>query len=299
MEQRHPRRGLRAGHAAVTIVALPSPGTGPVPSMSESSLDATRDAASVLRWFRYLYRVPLLLVHLSICLPITMLCVVAPPLARIRTGRDDTLDELMIRWWQGNLMRIFGFRLRRFGTPLPGATLFVANHVSWVDISMLHSQRVMGFVAKREIAGWPLVGWLATKGQTIFHQRGNTESLGGVLQEMLLRLRSGKPVGVFPEGRTRGGTEVGPFHARIFQAAVEAGVPVQPVALRYGERGNAQAVVAFGERESFFANIVRLLGEPSRLAEVHFLEPIRALDIEGRRRLADTSRQRIIAAMES
>ncbi|KCW98215.1 lysophospholipid acyltransferase family protein [Xanthomonas arboricola] len=299
MEQRHPRRGLRAGHAAVTIVAPPSPGTGPVPSMSESSLDATRDAGSVLRWFRYLYRVPLLLMHLSICLPITMLCVVAPPLARIRTGRDDTLDELMIRWWQGNLMRIFGFRLRRFGTPLPGATLFVANHVSWVDISMLHSQRVMGFVAKREIAGWPLVGWLATKGQTIFHQRGNTESLGGVLQEMLLRLQSGKPVGVFPEGRTRGGTEVGPFHARIFQAAVEAGVPVQPVALRYGERGNAQAVVAFGERESFFANIVRLLGEPSRLAEVHFLEPIRALDIEGRRRLADTSRQRIIAAMES
>ncbi len=267
--------------------------------MSESSLDATRDAGGVLRWFRYLYRVPLLLLHLSICLPITMLCVVAPPLARIRTGPDDTLDEVMIRWWQGNLMRVFGFRLRRFGTPLPGATLFVANHVSWVDISMLHSQRVMGFVAKREIAGWPLVGWLAAKGQTIFHQRGNTESLGGVLQEMLQRLRSGKPVGVFPEGRTRGGTEVGPFHARIFQAAVEAGVPVQPVALRYGERGNAQAVVAFGERESFFANIVRLLGEPPRLAEVHFLEPIRALDIEGRRRLADTSRQRIIAAMES
>ncbi|MBB3777570.1 1-acyl-sn-glycerol-3-phosphate acyltransferase [Xanthomonas campestris] len=267
--------------------------------MSESSLDATRDAGGVLRWFRYLYRVPLLLLHLSICLPITMLCVVAPPLARIRTGPDDTLDELMIRWWQGNLMRVFGFRLRRFGTPLPGATLFVANHVSWVDISMLHSQRVMGFVAKREIAGWPLVGWLATKGQTIFHQRGNTESLGGVLQEMLQRLRGGKPVGVFPEGRTRGGTEVGPFHARIFQAAVEAGVPVQPVALRYGERGNAQAVVAFGERESFFANIVRLLGEPSRLAEVHFLEPIGALDIDGRRRLADTSRQRIIAAMES
>lgn len=50
---------------------------------------------------------------------------------------------------------------------------------------------------------------------------------------------------------------------------------------------------------SFFANIVRLLGEPSRLAEVHFLEPIRALDIEGRRRMAETSRQRIVAAMES
>jgi 1-acyl-sn-glycerol-3-phosphate acyltransferase len=267
--------------------------------MSESSLPATRDAGGTLRWFRYLYRVPLLLLHVLIGLPLTMLCVVVPALAGIRLGAHDTLSQFMIRWWQGNLMRIFGFRLRRFGTPLPGATLFVANHVGWVDISIMHSQQVMGFVAKREIAGWPLVGWLAAKGQTIFHQRGSTESLGGVLQQMLERLRSGSSVGVFPEGRTRGGEEVGPFHARIFQAGVEAEVPVQPVALRYGARGAAQTVVAFGPRESFFANFVRLLGEPARLAEVHFLEPIAAHDIEGRRRIAETSRARIIAAMES
>jgi len=267
--------------------------------MSESSLSATRDAGGTLRWFRYLYRVPLLLLHVVLGLPVTMTCIVVPALARIRLGADDTLEQVMIRWWQGNLMRIFGFRLRRYGTPLPGPTLFVANHVCWIDISILHSQRVMGFVAKREIAGWPLVGWLAARGQTIFHQRGSTESLGGVLQEMLVRLREGKSVGVFPEGRTRGGEEVGPFHARIFQAAVEAQVPVQPVALRYGEHGNAQTIVAFGARESFFANFLRLLGEPSRVAEVHFLQPIAAHDVEGRRRIAETSRARIVAAMES
>ncbi|KAB7769809.1 lysophospholipid acyltransferase family protein [Xanthomonas maliensis] len=267
--------------------------------MSESSLPATRDAGGAPRWCRYLYRVPLLAVHVFIGLPITMLCIVVPPLAGLRIGADDTLRDGMTRWWQGTLMRIFGFRLRRFGTPLKGATLFVANHVGWVDISVLHSQQVMGFVAKREIAGWPLVGWLAAKGQTIFHQRGNTESLGGVLQEMLQRLRSGQAVGVFPEGRTRAGSEVGPFHARIFQAAVEAGVPVQPVAVRYGTRGNAQSIVAFGERESFVGNLLRLLGEPARLAEVHFLSPIPAGDVDGRRRLAEISRQRIIAAMES
>lgn len=133
-------------------------------------------------------------------------------------------------------MWIFGFRLTQIGAPLPGAVLFVANHVSWVDICILHSQRMMGFVAKREIASWPLVGWLAARGQTIFHQRGNTESLGGVMQVMADRLREGKAVGVFPEGRTRGGHEVGPFHARIFQAAVETGVPVQPVAPCTGRR---------------------------------------------------------------
>ncbi len=266
--------------------------------MSESSLPATRDAGGTLRWFRYLYRVPLLVLHVLIGLPVTMACIVVPPLAHLSVA-GDTLEHRMIRWWQGTLMRIFGFHLRRFGTPLPGAVLFVANHVCWVDICIMHSQRVMGFVAKREIAGWPLVGWLAAKGQTIFHQRGSTESLGDVLAQMLVRLRDGKSVGVFPEGRTRGGDEVGPFHARIFQAAVEAEVPVQPVALRYGERGDAQTVVAFGARESFFANFLRLLGEPARLAEVHFLEPIAAHDVEGRRRIAETSRTRIIAAMES
>ncbi|HEY0334443.1 MAG TPA: lysophospholipid acyltransferase family protein [Stenotrophomonas sp.] len=268
--------------------------------MSESSLPATRDAGGTLRWLRFLYRLPLLLLHVLIGLPLTMACIVVPVLAPIPVGRGgDTLEQVMIRWWQGTLMRIFGFRLRRFGTPLTGATLFVANHVCWVDISVLHSQRVMGFVAKREIAGWPVVGWMAARGQTIFHQRGSTESLGGVLQVMVERLRAGRSVGVFPEGRTRGGEEIGPFHARIFQAAVDAQVPVQPVALRYGVRGNAQTVVAFGPREGFFANFLRLLGEPARVAEVHFLAPIVVQDVEGRRRIAETSRSRIIEAMES
>lgn len=265
--------------------------------MSDSSLSLRRESG-VLRSLRYLYRVPLLLLHVVLGLPPTLLCVMVAPLAVLPVG-DETLGYRMIRWWQGTLMHIFGFRLQRIGTPHPGATLFVANHVSWADISMLHSQRMMGFVAKAEIAGWPLVGWLAGRGETIFHRRGNTESLGGVLQAMEQRLRAGRSVGVFPEGRTRGGQEVGPFHARIFQAAVETDTPVQPVALRYGERGDAQTRVAFAPGESFFGNFLRLLGDPPRRAEVHFLEPIGAHDVEGRRRIAEISRARIVAAMNS
>lgn len=249
----------------------------------------------VARVCRYLYRVPLLLVHLLLFLPMLLIAML-PPWGRMRVG-NRLFEHAAVNAWSTGLMWIFGFRLQRFGTPLPGAVLFVANHVSWVDISMLHSQRMMGFVAKREIASWPVVGWLAARGQTIFHQRGSTESLGGVMQAMVVRLHEGKAVGVFPEGRTRGGFDVGPFHARIFQAAVEAQVPVQPVALRYGRRGDAQSIVAFGAHESFFANFVRLLGEPARRAEVRFLEPIGTHDLEGRRRIADTSRSRIVAAM--
>ncbi|MDR6674541.1 lysophospholipid acyltransferase family protein [Xanthomonas sp. 1678] len=261
--------------------------------MSEFSPPATRQHGGALRWVRYGYRVPLLALHVFVSLPFLLVCMALSP---SRAGGESFGDHV-VRWWSTWLVRIFGLRVRRVGTPLPNPVLFVANHVSWIDITLLHSQRMMGFVAKREIAGWPLVGWLAARGQTIFHQRGSTESLGGVLQVMVERLRTGRSVGVFPEGRTRGGHEVGPFHARIFQAAVQAEVAVQPVALRYGAGGSAQTVVAFGPHENFFANFLRLLGEPGRVAEVHFLEPIRLQDVEGRRRIAEISRARIIAAM--
>ena len=250
----------------------------------------------VWRAFRYLYRVPMLLVHILLLLPLVLLSMV-PLWAGIAVG-GERLEHWAIRKWSAGLMRIFGFRLRCSGTPLKGAVMFVSNHVSWVDIEMVHSQRMVGFVAKQEIRSWPVVGWLAERGETIFHQRGSTESLGGVMHAMLQRLREGRPVAVFPEGRTRDGGEVGPFHARIFQPAVEAAVPVQPVALRYGARGSAQHVVAFGPEESFFANFMRLLGEPPRRADVCFLEPIAATE-EGRRRIAELARERIVAAMRA
>jgi 1-acyl-sn-glycerol-3-phosphate acyltransferase len=249
-----------------------------------------------VRAWRYLYRVPFLVWHILVDLPVVLL-LMAPPWGASEFG-GSRLDHRMVRAWSSGLLRVFGFRLVRIGTPVPQATLFVANHVSWVDIVTLHSQRMMGFVAKREIASWPLVGWLAARGETIFHQRGSQESLGGVLQVMLARLRSGRSVGVFPEGRTRDGTEVGPFHARIFLAAVEAGAPVQPVALRYGANASAQTIVAFQPKESFLGNFLRLIGEPARAVEVVFLPPIVPGDTEGRRRIAELARARIGAARQ-
>ena len=250
--------------------------------------------APLARSFRYLYRVPMLAWHLLVDRPVVLLLM---PLSNGRMIDGERIDHRLVRTWSAGLMRVFGFRMQRFGTPLPGATMFVANHVSWIDIEALHSQRMMGFVAKREIRDWPVVGWMASRAETIFHSRGSTESLGGVLHEMLGRLRNGRSVGVFPEGGTRGGREIGPFHARIFLASVEAGVPVQPVALRYGAGGSAQALVAFARGESFVGNFVRLLGEPARVAEVHFLDPIAPGEAEGRRRIAELARERIIAAM--
>jgi len=249
------------------------------------------------RMLRYLYRVPFVLWHLLIHLPIVVLLINRWS-GRIRLANGERLDHRVIRWWQGGFMRVFGIRIRRVGDLLPGGVLYVANHVSWIDIVVMHSQRVMGFVAKYEIRHWPLVGWLASRGETLYHRRGDPESLGEVTREMAARLRAGRAVGVFPEGRTRDGREVGPFHARIFMAAVDADAPIQPVALCYGEKGAAQQRVAYGARESFMANLVRVLGEPGCTADVVFLSPIVPHEVEhGRREIARLARARIMQAM--
>ena len=249
-----------------------------------------------MRFLRYLWRLPLLLLHGTFGLAGVVLMM--GPVGRALTIAGERGDQWGIRTFSRLLMRCFGMRTIRIGTPMPGAVMFVANHVSWIDITLLHSQRAVGFVAKAEIARWPLVGWLASQAGTIYHHRGDNDSLHGVMHQMLQRLQDGSAVGVFPEGRTCNGREINTFHARIFQPAVLAECQVQPVALKYGAGGSAQTVVAFQPRENFLQNFWRLLGEPARPVEVHFLEPTHTTAEEGgRRRLAEVCRERIIAAM--
>jgi 1-acyl-sn-glycerol-3-phosphate acyltransferase len=254
-------------------------------------MSATSPAAAFARVLRYLVRLPMLAWHLLVHLPIV--------LALIALGdvRGRQVGHAAIRWWSRGLLRVFGLRVRGEGTPLPGGTLFVANHVSWVDIVALHSQHMMGFIAKSEIRRWPVVGWITTHAETVFLQRGNAHSLGEVMSVMTQRLRAGRAVAAFPEGGTRDGSALGTFHARIFSAAVAADAPVQPVALCYGAGCEAQAIVAFGPRERFLHNFLRLLGEPVRPARVCFLEPILHADHDGRRGMAHTAHARIAEAM--
>lgn len=254
-------------------------------------MKATPPAAEpLLRVLRYGWRLPMLAWHVLVHLPITLLTI----------GLFDRRPaaHAAVRWWSRGLLRVFGMHVQRLGQPLAGGTMFVANHISWIDIVVLHSQHMMGFIAKSEIRDWPLVGWVTTHAETIFLQRGNSDSLNGVMDEMAQRLRDGRAVAVFPEGGTRNGEALGAFHARIFTAAVAADASVQPVALCYGDACQAQAVVAFAPGESFVGNFFRLLGEPPRPVKVHFLEPILHAEHAGRRALAHTARERVQAAME-
>jgi 1-acyl-sn-glycerol-3-phosphate acyltransferase len=256
---------------------------------------ATAHERDLMRPLRYLVRVPLLLLHIVLGILLCSLILSWNQDAVMKNGREPFVHK-MIRWWSYYLLRIFGLRSVRIGEPLPDPVLFVANHTSWTDIELLHSQRAACFVAKAEIARWPLVGWMAATGGTIFHRRGNNHSLSAVMQTMVERLRGGRSVGVFPEGGTGYNGVLKTFHARIFQAALDAPVPVQPVALRFARHGQRIVDGGFRENETFVSNILRLLGGPSMDAEVHFLEPVPASP-DARRRMAELSRERIAAAL--
>jgi 1-acyl-sn-glycerol-3-phosphate acyltransferase len=255
---------------------------------------ATIEPPDHWRWLRYTLRTPLLLLLALITAPLAIIAL-NPISARIRVGQR-TLEKFLIAWWSGALVRRFGLRIRPFGEPLPGAVLYVANHVSWLDITLIHSQRPVSFVAKSEISRWPFVGWLASRAGTIFHRRGSTDSLAVVMATVVERLKAGNPVGVFPEGGSGHGDRVGTFHARIFQTALDADVPVQPVALRYGRNGVQDPRVPFGRGENFFSNFLRVLGNPAMDAEIHFLEPVAATP-DARRRMAEQSRERIVKTL--
>jgi len=248
------------------------------------------------RPLRYVWRVPLLVLHIVFGIGLCVLLLNPNRGAIMRDGHEP-LPHRLERVWARWLLAIFGLRARRFGQPLADPALFVANHTSWLDIVSMHSQRAVCFVAKAEIAHWPLVGWMAASGGTIFHRRGNNHSLALVMQTMVERMHAGRSVAVFPEGGTSHDGVPRVFHARIFQTALDAEVAVQPVALRFARDGRRVLDGGFREGESFMANLVRLLGAAPMDVEVHFLNVVPASP-DARRQMAELARARIATALE-
>lgn len=230
-------------------------------------------------YLRLLYRVPWLLLHIVFGIPVLVLCHFRP-LKDVRVGKR-TLAEWSVNWWAGMICRIFGFRVSVHGEFLPGAQLLVANHISWVDITVLHSIGKMGFVSKAEIEKWPLIGFMATMAGTVYLRRGSHDSSTGVAAVMAERLNAGGNVAIFPEGGILPGPGVKRFHGRMFAAAIDTGTPVKPVMLRYLRDGRHDHEMTFLPGENFLANFFRLLGMGPCTAEVALLE---ALDSSGKRR---------------
>lgn len=188
--------------------------------------------------------------------------------------RRDTL----IRHWCRQVLNILHVRVITKGN-IPGpscmASMFVANHISWVDILILSSVHRMYFVAKAEVRGWPIFGWIAARAGSFFLDRERGRSLKHIMPHLTQSLREGKCVCMFPEGTTTDGTTMKPFHGSLFQAAVDARAPIWPVTIRYRNYdGTINRTPAFLGDQSLLRSIINILAQGELYAELHFGKPL-------------------------
>lgn len=206
-------------------------------------------------------------------------------------------DRVTARWSR-DLLAICGVRVAHAGgTDALAHAMIVSNHISWLDIFVINALHPCRFVAKSEIRAWPVLGWLVDKAGTVFIARGNRRELRHIFKGMVAALQAGQRVAFFPEGTTALQGEVLPFHANLFEAAVDAGVPVQPYALRYVDRSGAlhAGVEYIGERTFVQSMLLVLAGEPIE-ARLTCLAPIAAVNAH-RRELAKAAHDAIGAAL--
>jgi 1-acyl-sn-glycerol-3-phosphate acyltransferase len=185
------------------------------------------------------------------------------------------------------VLRCLGVRITVSGGPIRNlrGVLVVSGHVSWVDIVVIGAVMPGSFVAKAELVSWPALGALARLMKVIPIDRTSLRRLPGVVDAIADRLRAGQTVVAFPEGTTYCGLAYGPFRPAMFQAAVDAGRPVQPLRLSYHHRdGRPSTVAAYIGDDTLLSSICRLV--TARRTVVHV--QVHSLQLPGsdRRNLA-------------
>jgi 1-acyl-sn-glycerol-3-phosphate acyltransferase len=182
-----------------------------------------------------------------------------------------------IRWWSLGLLRAMGLKVQVSGTaPRPGATLVVANHVSWIDIAAIHAAAPHArFVSKADVLAWPLLGWLIRNAGTLFIERERKRDAVRVVHAMAEAMQAGDTVAVFPEGTTGAGPELLPFHANLLQAAIATATPVQAVVLRFADAAQAYSpAVAYVGNTTLLQSVWRVASAHRLTAHVHLLPPL-------------------------
>ncbi|WP_034299607.1 1-acyl-sn-glycerol-3-phosphate acyltransferase [Herbaspirillum sp. RV1423] len=209
------------------------------------------------------------------------------------TGREGH-----IRRWSRRLLGICGIQVvirQLAGTPAPPRALIIANHISWLDIFVVNSMQPCRFVAKSDIRSWPFIGWLCAKTGTIFISRGKASDVRRIFKGLVDSIEAGDRVAFFPEGTTAAQGNLLPFHANLFEAAIDAKVPVQPYALRYLDaQGQYHPAADFIGETTIIESILAILKARSMTAELMQLQAIpstgahrRELAVAARKVIAD------------
>jgi 1-acyl-sn-glycerol-3-phosphate acyltransferase len=194
---------------------------------------------------------------------------------RLRGSNQSTgmRRTLALHHWARVVARLLGMRMETRGTPPAAPFFLVSNHVSYTDIVLIAAQLPSVFVAKAEVARWPVMGGICRIVDTVFIDRTSKRDIPRVMGEIERVLGSGRGVVVFPEGTSTSGESVLRFRPSLLEIAARAGIPVSHVCLYYetppGYPSARDTVCWFGG-EGFLSHMLKILQLPWVRARVTF-----------------------------
>lgn len=202
-------------------------------------------------------------------------------IAAVRLPRlQQSQQNAQVQAWALAFLGHAGVALEIRGRPpVTGPVLLVSNHISWLDIPVMHAARHCRFVSKSDVQDWPLIGTLATAAGTLFIERSSRRDAMRMVHLMQAALKGDEVLAVFPEGTTGDGRCLLPFHANLLQAAVSADAPVQPVGLSFADKasGETSHAPSYIGDETLLGSIWRTVCAPPIVAVVNYGEPERAV----------------------
>ena len=220
---------------------------------------------------------------------LTLLFLALLPFQIIGIVFNTNLQRTVPHLFHRVLCKVIGVRIHEIGTRTrESPALILANHASWLDIPVIGAMTPVVFVAKSEVATWPVFGLLAKLQRTIFIERERRHKTGEAAREMAERLRGGDAVLLFPEGTSSDGVRILPFRSALIGAVHHAigdsthhqQVTVQPVSIAYTARqglplgpAGRMALCWIGDQD-LLPHISGLLRAGAVDAEVRFGEPV-------------------------
>jgi 1-acyl-sn-glycerol-3-phosphate acyltransferase len=270
LTQRKPaERSLRGAALRLKAIVIPFPLRQVKAEPRAPGTDQpVRESMAVLRQIRAAWRLTLVLLHILWGCLIVATTFPRRSLASQRRAKRD---------WSRQILGHLGVRLKVQGKVPAGGVLVVANHVSWLDIYAINAVRPCAFVCKEEVRRWPVLGWLTARSESVFIQRGSRRAAHRTAEALTDALRAKAAIVVFPEGTTTDGSHMLPFRPALLQSAVDAEVPVVPVALRYRDARHAISPAAAYDGDITIWQCLRAIALADQLvAEVTVLPAIDA-----------------------
>ena len=218
-----------------------------------------------------------------------LLCLIFPWL------KSDQQQQ-SLRRWSKQLLGFFKIHLVVTGVDNLKSDhyLLAANHISWIDIFAINAFKPHCFVAKSEVASWPIFGWMAKQVGTLFVERGKPSGVHKMVLEVAKQLNQ-QPICIFPEGTSTDGKQVAPFKSNLFEAVIVANAPVYSLAIQYFDLGTGKKTTApaFIGDMGLLDSIWNLICSPPICAEIRISAKLPLLN--DRKALAELS-QSLIAA---